>query len=219
MAVLLIAAAGCGTAKKTDPQTLLHEAKTTLDATSSAHFKLASTGVGTSSTNIVGGEGDLARPDQVQGTFAVTISGFTANVKVISKNGEFYVQVPFQNHYQKTNPSDFGITNPAELMDPNAGLSQLLVIANNPTMGKSERVNGELLYTVNYTVPGSAIPVLPDAKPSAPVAVVAAINPSNKELRQIQLTGPLTSASSNSTYTLTLTNYNEPVNITLPTTS
>jgi lipoprotein LprG len=216
LAVLLIAGAACGSPRKTNPQTLLNDAKAKLDATSSAHFKLSSTGVGTSSNNIVGGEGDLARPDQVQGTFAVTVGGFTANVKIITKNGEFYAQLPFQSHYQKTNPADFGLTNPAELMSPTNGLSQLLVVGNNATMGKSERINGELLYTVNYSVPGSAIPVLPDAKPSAPVAVVAAINPSNYELRQIQLTGPLTSATSNSTYTLTLTKYNEPVNITLP---
>jgi lipoprotein LprG len=216
VAVLLIAGTGCSSAKKTDPQTLLHDAKTKLDATSSLHFKLTSTGVPTSSTNIVGGEGNLARPDQVQGTFSVAIAGFTGNVKVLAKNGEFYAQTPFQTHYTKTNPADFGLTNPARLMSPDGGLSQLLVVANNPTMGKSERLNGELLYTVHYTIPGSAIPVLPDAKPSAPVDVVASINPSNKELRQIQLTGPLASANSNSTFTLTLTNYDEPVNITLP---
>jgi lipoprotein LprG len=217
--VLLIAGAGCSSTTKANPQTLLQEAKTKLDATSSAHFKLGSTGVGTSGTNIVGGEGDLARPDQVQGTFQVTIDGFTAGVKIISKNGEFYAQIPFTNHYTKTDPASFGLTDPAQLMSPDHGLSQLLVVAENPTMGKSERINGELLYTVDYTIPGSAIPVLPDAKPSAPVAVVAAINPSNKELRQIQLTGPLTSPTSNSSYTLTLTKYNEPVNITLPHTS
>jgi len=44
----------------------------------------------------------------------------------------------------------------------------------------------------------------------------AAINPSNHQLRQITLLGPLTSKSSNSTFSLTLTNYNEPVTITLP---
>ena len=65
-------------------------------------------------------------------------------------------------------------------------------------------------------VPGSAIPVLPDAKPSETVAMVAAINPESHETRQISLTGPFTSKTADSTYVVVLTAYNEPVNITLP---
>ena len=69
---------------------------------------------------------------------------------------------------------------------------------------------------ISATVPGSSIPVLPDADPSAPVTMVAAIDPKTDQIRQIVLTGPFTSASSNSTYVVTLTNYSEAVTITLP---
>ena len=46
--------------------------------------------------------------------------------------------------------------------------------------------------------------------------MVSAINPKNFQLRQISLTGSFTSATSNSTYVVTLTNYGEAVTITLP---
>ncbi len=94
-------------------------------------------------------------------------------------------------------------------------MSSLLTAGTDARVTGQERVAGELLYEVTSTVPGSAIPVLPDANPSQPVTMVTAINPHNDQVRQIALTGPF-SSSSDSTYAVTLTRYNEPVTITLP---
>jgi lipoprotein LprG len=211
-----LACGGSSSTPKGNPQVLLQQAKTTLDAATSVHFKLSSSNVGSGGTNLTGGEGDLERPDSMQGTFTVSISGFSADVKVVTKGGVFMAKLPFTSSYKVTNPSSFGLTNPAQLMQPNNGLTSLLVKAQNPQFGKQIRIQGELLDTITFTVPGSSIPVLPDANPSEPVQAVAAINPDNHQLRQISLTGPFTSSSSNSSFVLTLTNYNEPVNITLP---
>jgi LppX_LprAFG lipoprotein len=219
LALVPLACGGSSSAPKGNPETLLQQAKTTLDAATSVHFKLTSSNVSSGGTNLTGGQGDLVRPDGMQGTFTVTVSGFSADVKVVTKGGVFMAQLPFTSGYKVTNPSSFGLENPAKLMDPNTGLTNLLTEAQNPMFASQERVGGELLYTVTFTVPGSSIPVLPDANPSKPVDAVAAINPTNHQLRQITLTGPFTSASSNSTFALTLTNYNEPVTITLPTAS
>jgi LppX_LprAFG lipoprotein len=216
LALIPLACGGSSSAPKGSPQTLLHEAKTTLDAATSVHFKLTSSNVGSGGTNLTGGEGDLVRPDSMQGTFTVTIAGFSADVKVVTKGGVFMAQLPFSSGYKVTNPSSFGLTNPAELMSPDTGLTNLLTEAQNPRFTGQERIGGELLYIVSFTVPGSSIPVLPDSNPSESVDCTAAINPSNHELRQITLVGPFTSKSSNSTFSLTLTDYNEPVTITLP---
>jgi lipoprotein LprG len=216
LALVPLACGGSSSAPKGNPETLLQQAKATLDAATSVHFKLASSNVSAGGTNLTGGEGDLVRPDAMQGTFTVTISGFSADVKVVTKGGVFMAELPFSSGYKVTNPSSFGLTNPAELMQPNTGLTNLLTEAQNPKFTSEVRIGGELLYTITFTVPGSSIPVLPDANPSKPVEGVAAINPSNHQLRQITLTGPFTSSSSNSTFVLTLTNYNEPVTITLP---
>jgi lipoprotein LprG len=201
------------------PETLLHEAKAKADSSTSAHFVLSSSNVSTSGTNILSGTGDLARPDSIQGSFNISLDGFTVKVSIVSVNGEFAAMTPFSNHWVKTDPSKFGLTDPAQLLDPNKGLTNLLALAQNPQKGKTVRVNGELLQQITFTVPGSAIPVLPDAAPSRPVTILVAINPKTFETRQIALTGPLTTAKYDSTYILTLTNYNEHVNITMPPTS
>lgn len=215
VAVLVAACGGGAAAPKVNAETLLQQAKATVDVAQSVHFVLTSQGVSGGGTSITGGEGDLARPDQLQGTFTVSISGINANVKVVSKGGVFVAQLPFQSKYTKTNPSAFGLTDPAQLLNPDRGLSNLLTAGTDAKVTGQERVAGELLYEVTSTVPGSAIPVLPDAHQSQPVTMVTAINPTNHQVRQIALTGPFTSTN-DSTYAVTLTNYNEPVTITLP---
>ena len=217
-AALGLAACGSGGAHVSAP-VLLSKAKATADAATAVHFTLTSQNVAQSGTNLVGGQGDLVRPDSLQGSFSVAISGFTARVSVVSVNGVFEAKLPFASGYKKADPAAFGLTDPASLLDPNKGLTKLLVLAQNPKVGPSTRVNGELLETVTFTVPGSSVPVLPDANPGQPVTITAAVNPSNYQLRSVTLVGPFTSATSNSTFVVTLTNYNEHVEITLPPTS
>jgi lipoprotein LprG len=216
VAAVLASACGGSSAPKVDPQTLLHQAKATVDAAPSVHFTVTSQNVTGSGTNITGGQGDLQRPDALQGSFTITISGLNAAVKVISKGGVFEAQLPFQSKYTRTNPASFGLTDPAQLLDPNHGLSNLLIIGTGAKSSGQERISGELLDEVTTTVPGSSIPVLPDANPSRPVTLVAAINPKSLQVRQITLTGPFTSATSDSTFVVTLTKYGEAVTITLP---
>lgn len=216
--LLALLAAGCGgsSAPKANPEALLQQAKTTLDATSSAHFVLNSQNVSSSGTNLTGGKGDLARPDQLDGSFSVTVEGFGATINAVSKNGVFVAQLPFQKRWTRVSPATFGLTDPSVLLDPEHGLSNLLTAGSSPRYTGQERYAGELLDEITSTVPGTAIPVLPDAKPSEMVTMVAAINPTSHQTREISLTGPFTSKTSDSTYVVILTAYDKPVNITLP---
>ena len=89
------------------------------------HFTLTTAGVPQGSdTTIVGGEGDLARPDKLVGTFTVSVGGLQAAVKVAAGNGKFYAQLPFQTTYTPTDPSSFGVANPAQLISPNGRVEQ-----------------------------------------------------------------------------------------------
>lgn len=219
LAAPLLAACGSSPSAQVSAAVLLQKAKTTADAASAVHFVLTSSNVSLSGTNLVSGEGDLVRPSSLQGTFSVAVSGFTAKVDVASVGDVFEAKLPFTNHFQKTNPANFGLTNPALLLDPQKGLAKLLTLAQNPKLGPTKRVGGELLDTVSYSVPGSAVPVLPDANPSRPVQLTVAIDPRSYQLRSVTLVGPLTSATSDSTYVVTLTKYDEHVTVTLPPTS
>lgn len=211
------ALSGCaGSARHVPAAELLAKAKQTADGASALHFSITGKNVSLSGLNLVSGAGDLARPDSMAGSFRVSDHGVTVEVKVASVGGVFEAQLPFSDHYQKADPASLGLSDPAQLLDPDSGLTKLLTLAVSPRTGADIRVGGELLETVTYDVPGSDVPVLPDLKPSAPVTMTVAINPSNFQLRQVTLLGPFTSAKSNSTYVVTLTNYNEHVTITLP---
>ena len=166
LATLLGGACGGSSAPpKVDADALLRQAKATVDAARSAHFTLTSQGVSGSGTNITGGEGDLARPDQLQGTFTVTLARVRRQRQGGVQGRGLRRPAPFQSHYTRTNPSAFGLTDPAQLLDPDHGLSSLLDRGHRRQGDGQERVAGELLDEVTSTVPGSAIPVLARRQP------------------------------------------------------
>lgn len=215
---MCILAAACGStpSPKVSAAELLAKAKATVDAASGLHFTLSSQNVAHTGTNLIGGNGDLERPASLSGSFDVAINGFTAAVKVVSVGAVFEAELPLSNSFTKTSPAAFGLENPASLLSPSTGLSRLLTLDSNAKLGKQERIGGELLDTVSYQIPGKDVPVLPDANPAQPVDMTVAINPSNFQMRSVTLVGPLTSATSNSTYTVTLSNYGEHISIALP---
>jgi hypothetical protein len=215
-AALVVAACG-SSAPKVAASVLLQRAKATADAASAVHFTIVGSNVAPNGINLTSGRGDLVRqPSSIQGTFSVTDDGFTLSASIVSVGSVFEAKLPLHAGYEKTDPASLGLTNPATLLDPNTGLTNLLAIAENPMAGPTERVNGELLDTVRYQVPGRSIPVIPDLNPSQPVQMTVGIDPSNYQLRTVTMVGPFTSATSDTTYVVTLTHYNEHVTITLP---
>lgn len=214
-ALLFLAACG-SSATKSNPQSLLQSAKNALDSTSGVHFTLQSSNVASGSTVIKGGAGDVIRPDQLQGSLDVVVNGVQVTVKVVAVGNTVEAQLPFTSGYRKIDPATFGLGNPSSLLDPQKGLSSMLTAGSNAKVTGTERISGELLDEVSTDVPGSSIPLLPNANPSQPVVLVAAIDPSSHQLRQVTLTGRFTKATSNATFIVTLTNYGEHVQITLP---
>ena len=90
----------------------------------------------------------------MQASFTVTVNGLGASVKVASKGGVFEAQLPLSTTYSKTDPKSFGFTDPAQLLDPNTGLSNLLVTVRASGSSGQVRLSGELLDEVTFTVPG-----------------------------------------------------------------
>jgi lipoprotein LprG len=215
LAGAVLAACGGGTHKVPAPE-LLQKAKATADAASAVHFVITGQNVSHKGTNLIGGSGDLVRPDSLSGSFNVTVSDLSASIKVASVGGVFEAELPFSAHYQKADPASLGLTDPAQLLNPQTGLTKLLTLAHDPVLGPDQRVGGELLETVTFDVPGSAVPVLPDLDPSTPVTLTVAVDPSNYQLRSVTLVGPFTDAKSNTTYVVTLSAYDEHVTVTLP---
>jgi lipoprotein LprG len=216
LAASAAALASCG-GPPPNPSTLLSQAKQRFDSAPSAHFQLSSSGAPGIGTMIVGGEGDIKRPDSFQGTLHVSAGGFNVDVQVVSVGSAFYVRDPLTGRFGKTNPAAYGFGNPAQLISPQNGLSSLVLLCQATTLRSDDRYNGEQLHEVGCSLPGQAVAsLLTSAAPSQPVAATFGIDTSSGQLRRVVLTGPFYSATTPSTYTLVVANYGENVSITLP---
>lgn len=215
-AALGVALSACGQAEP-DPHTLLTSAKSLLDGATSAHFSLASSGAGGSGVVLMGGSGDIKRPDSFSGSLTVSLSGFTTTVAAVSVNGTFYVRNPLSNQFESADPAQYGFADPGRLMDPKSGLSSLLPECQNPATASDDRLDGALLHEVSCSLPGQDVKaLLTDAAPQQPVAATVGIAADSGQLRRVALTGPFYSSSSSSTFTLVVTNYGENVTVTPP---
>lgn len=219
LGMIAAALAGCGSSRvyETGANSVLLEAKRVIDNAPAVHFHLTSSNAQGSGTLITGADGDAHRPDGFRGTLTVVQSGFNVTVHIISAGGYFYVLLPFSSSYQPTDPSKYGFGNPATLLDPNLGLSTLLISATTASMGDRDRLNGEELYEINVTLPGDKVAkLLTSADPSQPVQGVIGVDVDTHQIRRVVLTGPFFDKSQKSTFTLILDKYGENVAITPP---
>lgn len=200
-----------------DPTSLLKTTKSVLDSTSSFHFVLTSADVTGSGSELTGGSGDMKRPDSMSGTLQVSIFGLALNVPVVSVGGTFSVKLPTGLGFSTANPADYGFADPAQLIDPNHGLSSLLLKCQSPQVESDDRYHGEALHEIGCSLPGTAVAaLLTSADTSKSVAATFGIDTSNHQLRRVELTGPFIIKSSDATYTVVLTNYGENVSVTPP---
>jgi hypothetical protein len=198
---------------------LLAHAKRTLDGTESLHFVLGSEGAPDTGTELVGGEGDIARPASFEGTLQVLALGSTLDLAVVSVDGTVYAQLPFTSGYSIVDPAQFGFGDPGALIAPETGISQLLSEAEDAELGEERRVDGEVVREVTADLPGDLVEqLLTSEDPSRPVQARFSIAVDSGELLRAELTGPFFSAEDDATYTLELSDFGADVEITAPAT-
>ena len=209
--------AGCSGGSEESPTELLARARTTLDDASSVHFTVDTPEPPDTAAGLVGGEGDLLRPSSFQGTLQVLVAGNPVEVDVVSVDGMVYAQLPFTSGFRIVDPADFGIGDPAGLLDPEAGISQLLESVEDPQLGEERRVDGEVVREVSGRIPGDLVEqLLTSEDPGQPVDVTFAITAEGAELRRAELTGPFFTAEDDATYVVELTGYGADVEISAP---
>ena len=216
-AAMSVAFTACGQPEG-NALTMLTKAKTLLDSTSSAHFTLSSTGARSdSSVTLLGGNGDIQRPDAFHGTLNIVIAGFTTSVAAVSSHGTFYIQNPLDQQFESADPSMYGFADPGRLMDTKTGLSSLMLKCTDVSEKGDDRSGGELLHELSCTLPGTAVQaLLTDAAPDQPVSATVGIAAGSGQLRRVVLTGPFYSSTTSTTFTLVIDKYGENVTITPP---
>ena len=209
------AAAGSSSAAP-DAAALLATAKKTLDAASAMHFTLSSDNSPKGASALVGGQGDIARPDRFSGSIDVLVAGQKLRVKVVSVERTVYAQL-FSSSWTKIDPARFGLHDPGAFMAPRGGLGDLLSTATNPRLTGEKRRGSEVLRVVAADVPGSTVArVLTTRDAARAVPAVFGVDTATGQLREATLTGPFFDASTTSTYTVVLEKYGEQVDIRAP---
>ena len=179
---------------------------------------LGSEGAPKTGTELVGGEGDIARPAAFDGTLKVLAMGSTLDLAVVSVDGTVYAQLPFATGFSVVDPAQFGFGDPGELIDPDTGISQLLAEAESAELGKERRVDGVVVREVTAELPGKLVEqLLTSEDPTRPVKARFSIAVESGELLRAELTGPFFVAEEDATYTLELSDYGADVEITAPT--
>ena len=212
--------AACGGATG-NPTLLLRQAKQLIDQAPSAHFTLttANTSIVSSGAALLGGSGDMKRPDSFAGTLEVGVGGFDVGVQVVSVGGTFYARDPLSGRFTVANPAAYGFGDPGKLLDPGGGLSSLLLQCRQPSLQGDDRYNGETLHEVSCTLPGPPVAaLLTSADSSQPVSATFGMDASSGQLRRVVLSGPFFNAHQANTFTLIADNYGENVSITPPAT-
>jgi len=208
--------AGAGSTTGPDAAATLANAKKVLDAASGVDFTLSSDSTPKAATALVGGQGDVVRPDRFSGSLDVLVASQKVRVKVVSVSGTVYAQL-FSSSWAKVDPAQFGLNDPGTFMAPQGGLADLLSTATNPKITGEKRRGSEVLRQVSADIPGSTVArVLTTKDASRAVPAVFGVDEASGQLREATLTGPFFDTSTTSTYTVLLEKYGEQVDIRAP---
>ncbi len=218
----VIVLAGCSGSKSSagssDPTALLAAARADLAAAQTVHFSLTSSDVPGGGTRLVSGEGVIARPKLFQGKFAIMLNGSQVSVDLISAGDKVYAKLPFSSGYQVTDPSSFGLSDPATLIDPQNGIARMFGELTGVTDKGSLRIGDDVVTQVDGSLPGAVVgDLLTSADPAQPVKAELYVTQAGHQLRRVVLTGPFFVKGQDSTFNLLLDQYGRPVTITAPT--
>jgi lipoprotein LprG len=215
-AVLVLTA--CGGHSSLSPSDALAQAKRHLDTTSGVHITLTSDNVPSGVTAPSKADGVLTHARAFQGSITVPVMGISASIGVIALGDKVWAKLPFTFSYQQIDPAKYGVPDPAGLLDPHTGISNLLAESTGVKAGSSHRGgtdNKTVLTEYDATVPGADVAhVIPGA--TGPFRAAYTIDDSG-DLDSAALTGHFAGTSHPAfTYTVTLSDYGTHQDITAP---
>jgi len=203
-------------AKKTTAAEQLAVAKTKVDAATSMHLTLRSSGIPASVNGALGADGSGTHAPAFKGTLNARISGFEAKVDVVAIDRLLYVKLPFTTEFVQADPKTYNAPDPAQLFATEGGITSLMTATLNPVEGKKVRVGPDVLQTITGTLSGASVAKLLNIGDATKTFdVTYGITDPGSELRTVTMTGPFYQGAT-STYALTLDRYGAPVAISKP---
>jgi len=218
-AAVTIVLGGCTDSTQADdptPQEVLADAKSVLDETSGVRLRLVTEKLPPSVDGILRAEGVGTHAPAFEGELSVSIGGIAADVPVVAAQGKVMAELPFTTRYVEVDPASYAAPDPADLMDPDQGLSSLLTAAEDPEKGEQVRSGEDVLSSFTGTVPGAVVStIVPSAAKDTDFEATFTVD-DERQLREAVLTGPFYPQAQPVTYTITFEDYGTTADITLP---
>ncbi|MAS54991.1 LppX_LprAFG lipoprotein [Nocardioides sp.] len=200
------------------PEEVLAQAKAELDETSGVRLSLSTEDERPDGDFLRSADGIITDAPAFQGTAGGRFLGFDAeDIEVRSVDGDFYVNAPIIG-WDTYDPAELCAPDPALLLDPDTGVSNVLVAATDVEAGEQRRAdddNSVIVTPYKAAVPGDAVAAILPCAPGDTFEATFTVDDEGR-LRAADLTGEFFSGGGEITYTIAITEYGVTQEITAP---
>lgn len=213
---LALLAGACGQTAQLPPDQIMNKTIPAMQAANSFHFTLDTSKIQKPMPGLflTKAEGDVVKPDKLAGSVSALYSGVPINVKVVVDGTSQYMTDPASARWGAM-PAYFDV---AQFFNPSKGISDILSNVKGLANDGTENVGGVDTYRLKATVPTSALKSLSsEITAQGDVTATLWVGSGDFLLRQVRLQGPLINGEpSDIMRTITIKDYNKPVNIETP---
>lgn len=194
----------------------LAAAKKTIDAAETVKISLATKKLPSGVTGLLSAKGSGNHSPAFKGKVTVITGGTSLGADVIAVDGQVYAKTSFAPVFLGVDPATLEAPDPASLLNPDSGVTQILVKTQNLTEKGQSRDGSDVLTAIAGTLPGSLVrTIIPSADARSSFTATYRLD-DDDVLRDATLVGPFYPDSGNVTYTVTLATSDTPVTIKKP---
>ncbi|TIC85406.1 LppX_LprAFG lipoprotein [Nocardioides sp. GY 10127] len=219
-ALPLLGACSDDAAPAESPQDAVEAAAATLAGTTGVYVAISTDDPPSGIAALVAADGSLTAAPAFDGTITLSYAGLEPQVPVVAVDGDVWAQLPLTTGWTSIDPADYGAPDPTLLLDEDTGVPALLRATTDLAAGDAVRGgadNAEVLTPYTGTVPGDLVAaVVGEAgAPDGDVSVTYLLT-SDDELRSAEVSGGFYGSSSDTTYTVDLTDYGDAPDVSAP---
>jgi lipoprotein LprG len=221
LAGLVLVVSGCSgdSGGDADPAALakrLSAARTAIDSAETVTVSLSTSTLPDGVTGLLSAKGEGNHSPAFKGTVKVITGGSTLSADVVAAEGKVKAKTSFAPIYLTVDPATLKAPDPASLLDPDDGITQILEKTTKLTEGKKSRDGSDVLTTVKGRLPGDIVKaIIPSADADKTFSVSYRLT-DDDELRDATVKGPFYPGTDAVSYKVTLTTSDTPVEIKLP---
>jgi lipoprotein LprG len=197
-------------------QKRLSAARTTIDDAETVDISLATKSLPDGVTGLLSATGQGNHSPAFKGKVKVVTGGSTLSADVVSADGTLKAKTSFSPLYLEIDPASLKAPDPAALLDPETGVTQILDQTETLKAGEESRDGSDVLTSITGTLPGSLVRTIIPSADAAETFDVRYRLTDDDELRDATLKGPFYPEGGDVTYTVKITTSDEPVTIKVP---